>query len=52
MKVPFLDLTRQYQSIRTEIEPAVLGVLNSGSWILGKEVEAFEREMADYLRGQ
>jgi len=50
MKVPFLDLTRQYQSIRTEIEPAVLGVLNSGSWILGEEVEAFEREMADYLR--
>ncbi len=49
MKVPFLDLTRQYQSIRTEIEPAVLGVLNSGSWILGEEVEAFEKEMADYL---
>ena len=50
MKVPFLDLTRQYQSIRTEIEPAILGVLNSGSWILGEEVEAFEKEMADYLQ--
>ena len=49
MKVPFLDLTRQYQSIQTEVDTAILSVLNSGSWILGNEVSTFEEAIADYL---
>jgi len=48
MNVPLLDLTRQYESIRKEIDEAVLGVIASGRFILGPEVEAFEREVAAF----
>ena len=43
--VPFLDLKKQYASIRDEIEPAALELLRSQRMILGPEVEALEREM-------
>jgi dTDP-4-amino-4,6-dideoxygalactose transaminase len=46
--IPFLDLKAQYEGIRTELEPAVLRVLASGQYVLGSEVEAFEREFAAY----
>ena len=49
MKVPILDLTRQYRAIRAEIDTAIQRVLESGRFILGPEVEAFEREIAEYL---
>lgn len=48
-KVPVLDLTAQYQSIKTDIEKAVNEVLESGSYALGKNVQAFEEELAEYL---
>ena len=46
--VPFLDLKAQYASIRHEVEPAVNRVLESAHYVLGPEVEAFEREFAAY----
>lgn len=46
--IPFVDLKTQYESIRQEIEPEVLRVLASGSYVLGEDVAAFEREFADY----
>ena len=46
--IPFLDLRTQYEAIRSEIEPAVLGVLERCQYVLGPEVEAFEREFAAY----
>jgi dTDP-4-amino-4,6-dideoxygalactose transaminase len=49
MKVPFGDLTRQYKSIRTEIDAAISRVLERGWFVLGEEVSAFEREFAEYL---
>lgn len=49
MKIPVLDLTRQYNAIRKEIDAAVARVLSSGRFILGSEVEAFEQEIAEYL---
>jgi len=49
MKVPLLDLKRQYQAIKPEIDEAVARVIESGRYILGPEVEAFEREVAQYL---
>ena len=49
MKVPFGDLRRHYQPIRDEIDAAVSRVLDSGWFILGSEVERFEKEFADYL---
>ena len=49
MSVPILDLTRQYETIKPEIDAAVSRVLSSGRFILGPEVEAFEREIAEYV---
>ena len=49
MQVPFGDLRRQYDSIRKEIDDAVRRVLERGWFVLGCEVENFERQFADYL---
>lgn len=46
MTVKFLDLQSQYQSIKREIDEAVLGVLASSQYVLGPEVERFEQEFA------
>lgn len=46
--VPFIDLTREYEAIRAEVEPAVGRVLAAGRYILGPEVHAFEQELAAY----
>ena len=48
MPIPLLDLRAQYQSIKPELDAAIQRVLESGQFILGPEVEAFEREMAAY----
>ena len=47
MKVPILDLPAQYAAIGSEIERAVCRVLASGHYIMGEDVAAFEREMAE-----
>jgi dTDP-4-amino-4,6-dideoxygalactose transaminase len=44
--IPLLDLHRQYQHIREEVLAAVERVCASQQFILGAEVEAFEREAA------
>ncbi len=49
MKVPFLDLKKQYQEIRAEVEPQVLSLLADCAYIGGRYVETFEKEMAGYL---
>ncbi len=49
MAVPLLDLKRSYETLQSEIEAAALRVLRSGRYILGDEVTAFERQLADYL---
>lgn len=48
MVIPFLDLKANYRVIRAEIDDAVHRTLESGWFILGKEVEAFELEFAAY----
>jgi dTDP-4-amino-4,6-dideoxygalactose transaminase len=48
MNVPFLDLKRQYASIKEELDQAVFSVLSHTKFILGPEVEAFEKRVADY----
>ena len=47
--IPMVDLTRQYHRTSEETAAAVLGVLESGQYVLGPEVAAFEREMSAYL---
>jgi dTDP-4-amino-4,6-dideoxygalactose transaminase len=48
VRVPLLDLKAQYAGIREEIDAAVRRVVESQHFILGPEVDAFERELADY----
>lgn len=48
MKVPFLDLRAQIDSIKEEIVSKIEEVVSSQSFILGSEVEALEKELADY----
>lgn len=48
-KIPLLDLVAQYQTIKSEIDNAIQGVLDSGWFILGEQVASFEEEMAEYL---
>jgi dTDP-4-amino-4,6-dideoxygalactose transaminase len=46
--IPFLDLHAAYAELRTGIDAAVARVLESGHYIMGPEVEAFEAEFARY----
>ncbi len=48
MKVPFVDLKRQHEAIKDELNEAIHRVISSGNFILGVEVEAFEAEFAAY----
>ena len=48
MQVPFLDLNAAYLELKSEIDEAVARVLDSGWYVLGPEVEAFEEEFATY----
>jgi dTDP-4-amino-4,6-dideoxygalactose transaminase len=48
MAVPQLDLKAQYDSIKDELDAVIARVVKSGRFILGPEVEAFEREIAAY----
>ncbi len=49
MKVPMLDLVAEHAPYRTQLEAAFQRVLNSGRFVLGPEVEAFEREIASWI---
>jgi dTDP-4-amino-4,6-dideoxygalactose transaminase len=44
--IPFLDLVAQQRSIRPELHAAVTDVLDSGQYVLGETVDAFERSFA------
>jgi dTDP-4-amino-4,6-dideoxygalactose transaminase len=48
MKVPFLDLKRQYGAIKKEMDEAVFSVLSNTQFILGPEVKSLEEEIAAY----
>ncbi|MFH1613015.1 MAG: DegT/DnrJ/EryC1/StrS family aminotransferase [bacterium] len=46
--IPFVDLKKQYQSIKNEIDEAIQKVCQNTDFILGKDVELFEQEFALY----
>jgi dTDP-4-amino-4,6-dideoxygalactose transaminase len=48
--VPFVDLKAQYHSIKDEIDTAVISLLESTQFVLGKEVAAFEELFSAYTQ--
>lgn len=50
MNVPLLDLKEQNEKLRPQIEAALGRVLDTNAFILGGEVAALEKELADYCR--
>ena len=49
MKVPLLDLTGQYASIKAEIDAAIARVVDSQRFVLGPVLEACEEAVASYV---
>lgn len=48
MQIPFFDLNRLHQDIRTQLDEAYSRVMNAGWFIMGSELDAFESEFAAY----
>lgn len=46
VSIPFLDLSRRTKRYRPELDAAIARVLDTGRYILGPELEAFETEWA------
>jgi dTDP-4-amino-4,6-dideoxygalactose transaminase len=49
MNIPMVDLKGQYESLKSEIDAALLQALGETRFILGPNVQAFEQETAAYL---
>jgi dTDP-4-amino-4,6-dideoxygalactose transaminase len=47
-QIPFLNMKSPYRELKEELDAAYQRVMDSGWYILGEEVEAFEREFAQY----
>jgi dTDP-4-amino-4,6-dideoxygalactose transaminase len=50
MKIPLVDLKAQYKNIHDEINKAVIELIDSGNYILGKKVAEFESAFAGYCQ--
>jgi dTDP-4-amino-4,6-dideoxygalactose transaminase len=48
LKVPFYGHVRQYHGIKKEIDEAILGVLESGQYVMGPALKGFEQDLARY----
>jgi dTDP-4-amino-4,6-dideoxygalactose transaminase len=46
--VPMLDLKAQYEPLKEEIKKALKEIIESGRFVLGWNVESFEKEVASY----
>ncbi|RLG20255.1 erythromycin biosynthesis sensory transduction protein eryC1 [Candidatus Micrarchaeota archaeon] len=49
MEIPFVNLNRMHEKMRAEFDQAYSRVLNSSSFILGKEVAAFEKSFSKFV---
>jgi dTDP-4-amino-4,6-dideoxygalactose transaminase len=49
MKIHMVDVVGQYQKIKPDVDAAIHKVLDSGQFVLGKEVGEFECQIAGYL---
>jgi dTDP-4-amino-4,6-dideoxygalactose transaminase len=50
VKIPFVDLAAQHRQIRNEINVAVKRVINRGDFILGQDLELFEKDFAKFCQ--
>ena len=48
MKIPFLEIHKSYLEVKDSIDKSIARVIQSGQYILGDEVESFEKEWARY----
>ena len=48
LNIPMVDLKGQYQTLKQEIDAGIQDVLDATSFILGPNVQALEKEVADY----
>jgi dTDP-4-amino-4,6-dideoxygalactose transaminase len=49
MKVGFYGHVRQYHQLKSEIDAAILEVLESGKYVMGPTLQRFEKELAAYF---
>ena len=49
-KIQMVDLKSQYQKIKSEIDTAILNVVESTAFINGPEVKSFQAELESYLK--
>jgi dTDP-4-amino-4,6-dideoxygalactose transaminase len=52
MIVPFVDLKAQYQTIASQMDEAISRVVADADFVLGRDVEVFEREFADFCEAE
>lgn len=50
MKVPLVDIQKQYLNLKEDLDRAVLRVMRRGDFILGKEEEKFEENFASFCQ--
>lgn len=50
MKVKYINLSAQYETIKNEAEPIILDILSSGRYCMGDYVSSFEEKFAAYCR--
>lgn len=48
-RIPLMNVSRQYKSLKQEMDTAVLQVLESGNYINGENVKGFEKEFSEYI---
>lgn len=51
-EIPFLNLQSPYAEMKNELDEAARRVMQSGQFILGPEVKAFEEEFAEYCEAK
>lgn len=50
MNIPFVDLKAQYQTIKDDVDTAVLDVMQRCDFVLGQDVKDFEKEFASFCQ--
>lgn len=47
--IPLMNIERQYETIKKELDEVTIGVLSSGKYIIGENVKEFEKEFSEYM---